>query len=526
MRTRDLVALSFSSMAKQKVRTLLTLAGVIVGTLTLALSLAVGRGVDHAVVGLFHRDAQLRKIHVNPNYETREDEVPADQREPRGTMSEEKRKRLRAALVRTWVPPRTRKPQVVLTASEVARLRALEHVERVEPGVRLNGKANFDGKALPVSAISISPTSHFLEKRLLAGRLFNEADRRAAIVHEYLLYRWGLASDRDADSAIGKTFTLEYRSEPFDAKVNLAGMLARPWMLNLEDRQIPVLESVFKKLAAIAPFLPISREERNLLIRVLGQDQGEKGDKPPPKPALVVENTFTIVGVIREHRDGDDSPGFGRAWELQNADILLPTEGAVEFYLRAPLNAEAGFEDASVTVDQEDEVKAVFERIKSTGYRPFSLLEHLATVRMNVMLVSMATAFVAIIALLVAALGITNTMVMSVLERTREIGIMMALGARPGNIRLIFLVEGIVLGLLGGLIGLGLAWLASFPGDRIAHSYMDPQTPTPVKDPLFLFPLWLLIGAPAVATLITTLGALYPSIRASRLDPVASLRHE
>jgi putative ABC transport system permease protein len=145
---------------------------------------------------------------------------------------------------------------------------------------------------------------------------------------------------------------------------------------------------------------------------------------------------------------------------------------------------------------------------------------------MNVLLVSMATALVAIVALTVAAIGITNTMIMSVLERTHEIGVMKALGARDRHIRLIFVVEGLFLGVLGSLIGLVLGWLASFPGDSFAKSIMQPQTPMPVKDSLFAFPPWLVVGVPALVCLITTLAALYPAHRAARVDPVTSLRHE
>ena len=82
--------------------------------------------------------------------------------------------------------------------------------------------------------------------------------------------------------------------------------------------------------------------------------------------------------------------------------------------------------------------------------------------------------------------------------------------------RLIFLIEGAVLGLAGGLFGLVLAFLASYPGDAIAKSIMEPQTQTPVKGSLFVYPLWLILGAPALAGLITTLAAVYPAHRAPR----------
>ena len=72
----DIVGLSFAALWQQKVRTILTITGVVIGTFALVLSLAVGRGVDAAIISLFHEDARLRKISVNVRYDTTPEEVP------------------------------------------------------------------------------------------------------------------------------------------------------------------------------------------------------------------------------------------------------------------------------------------------------------------------------------------------------------------------------------------------------------------------------------------------------------------
>jgi hypothetical protein len=74
----------------------------------------------------------------------------------------------------------------------------------------------------------------------------------------------------------------------------------------------------------------------------------------------------------------------------------------------------------------------------------------------------------------------------------------------------------------GSVAGLALGWLASFPGDSIAKSIMETQIRGPVKATLFLFPVWLVVGVPALVCVITTAAALVPAYRAARLDPVTS----
>jgi putative ABC transport system permease protein len=160
------------------------------------------------------------------------------------------------------------------------------------------------------------------------------------------------------------------------------------------------------------------------------------------------------------------------------------------------------------------------------GFDKFSLAGIIDTIRLNVRLITFAMSAVAVVALVVAAIGITNTMIMSVLERTHEIGIMKALGARDRHIRLIFVVEGALLGLLGSGIGLLFGWLASFPGDLIVRSIIEPQMRASVKGTMFLYSAWLVLGVPALVGLITTLAAWYPASRAARVDPVTSLRHD
>jgi putative ABC transport system permease protein len=126
----------------------------------------------------------------------------------------------------------------------------------------------------------------------------------------------------------------------------------------------------------------------------------------------------------------------------------------------------------------------------------------------------------------VAALGITNTMLMSVLERIHEIGVMKAVGARDAHVQQVFLVEGALVGLAGGLLGLLLSWAASFPGNAWVRATVERRLSVQLEGSLFVFPPWLLLGVPLFACLVTTLAAFYPARRAARVHPVQALRHE
>jgi putative ABC transport system permease protein len=203
--------------------------------------------------------------------------------------------------------------------------------------------------------------------------------------------------------------------------------------------------------------------------------------------------------------------------------ILSPAAGRA-LYFTVPGRAQAGMPRVRVRVDREQELRGVEEKIKEMGMETFSLADLLDQIRVNALLISIATTLIAGIALVVAALGITNTMLMSVLERTFEIGIMKATGARDGEVMGLFLMEGTLLGAVGSVVGLIGAWLVSFPGDRFAHYLIAAQTPMQLEGSVFVFRGWIILGIPLAVCLLTTLAAIYPARRAARIDPIEALR--
>jgi len=131
------------------------------------------------------------------------------------------------------------------------------------------------------------------------------------------------------------------------------------------------------------------------------------------------------------------------------------------------------------------------------------------------------------IALLVASLGIVNTMVMSVLERTKEIGIMKAVGARSRDIRSIFLTEASLIGLFGGAIGLIFGILGSKVVQAIVNNYMIEKSASSSGDSLsFYVPVYLSIGVVLFSILVAAVAGYFPAKRAAKLDPAEALREE
>jgi len=173
--------------------------------------------------------------------------------------------------------------------------------------------------------------------------------------------------------------------------------------------------------------------------------------------------------------------------------------------------------DAKFTQDVED-------RIRRLGYMVFSVNDALKGAKTAFIVLDIVLSLIGSIALAVSSLGIVNTMVMSILERTREIGIMKAIGASDNDVRRIFLIEASVIGLFGGLLGIALGWAVGQAINFGANVYIRSQGGT--TGTLFFLPLWLMAGSIAFSIAVSLMAGSYPASRAARLNPIQALRHD
>jgi putative ABC transport system permease protein len=514
VRLADILALALSSLWQQKVRTSLTTLGVVFGSLVLAASLSIGQGVQDTIGREARRSDLLRKITVRPPWRGTESDLPPEEVRVKGTMSDARRQRLRQALVEHKLLLRARRPRVALTQEKLRELAALEHVEAAVPVVWQNGFALFGQQAQAADVAAARPGDPSSRQRLLAGRFFEAPDEHAVVVSEFFLYRCGVADDAALGDVLGKKVRLEFRAVQREAGFGL--YLLKPDGGELSRDETAVLDKVRDQLPAALEKLDLSTAD----IEVL-----RKAVRPRPAPsATVYSEEFPIVGVVRlqteEERKGPWDP------LRVEADVLLPSGTATDLFFRIPGLDKQGVDQAVVIVDREEHVKGVFSEIKERGLDGYAALDFIERERFMYLMIFGGMTCVAAVALLVAALGIVNTMLMSVLERTRQIGIMKAVGAGNGHLQLIFLVEGALLGLLGGGLGLLLAWGASFPGDAWVRSMVSRDLKIELRESLFVFPVWLIVVVMLFAVVVTTLAAVYPARRAAGVDPVAALRHE
>jgi putative ABC transport system permease protein len=230
------------------------------------------------------------------------------------------------------------------------------------------------------------------------------------------------------------------------------------------------------------------------------------------------------VGVFRLKTE-EEQKGPWNPLET-DSEVVLACDAARDLFFRLPEHENQSLQETVLVADRQESVKGLLEVTQKMGLRGYGFLEHIERERMLYLMIFAGMTCVAAVAMIVAALGITNTMFMSVLERTKEIGIMKAVGASNAQMLSMFLIEGTLIGLAGGLAGLFLTWCASFPGDAWIRSMVFRELKVDLKESLFVFPIWLLIAVPFFSVLVTTLAALGPARRAANIDPVVALRHE
>ena len=186
-----------------------------------------------------------------------------------------------------------------------------------------------------------------------------------------------------------------------------------------------------------------------------------------------------------------------------------------------PLN-ELVYNSAEVFVDDRENVTQVQEQLAAMGYQVNSQMDFLESSRQQSNMVQAVLGGIGAVSLFVAAIGIANTMMMSIYERTKEIGVMKVLGCDMGNIRNMFLIESGFIGFMGGTIGVALSYGVS----AIVNRFVNMSQSMGLSGDLSRIPSWLSMAAIGFAVFVGMAAGFMPAVRAMKLSPLAAIRNE
>ena len=237
------------------------------------------------------------------------------------------------------------------------------------------------------------------------------------------------------------------------------------------------------------------------------------------------EQKLKIVGI--SDLDPDSMRGAARA------RVFLPLKLAQDLRVMQPsdvrdsmrgFSKQPSYSTVSVRVKNPKNVEAVEQAIKKLGFNTFSILDATRSLRQFFAVLDLFLGIFGSLALAVASIGIVNTLVMAILERRREIGIMKAIGASDSDVKKLFFAEAGAMGLLGGVVGVALGWAIGHVINLGTNIYLKRQALPP--ESFWSVPWWLVAAAIVFAFIVSLVSGLYPAARAARLDPVQALRYE
>jgi len=353
----------------------------------------------------------------------------------------------------------------------------LPHVVQVYPNIRFPTEIHFNGNPYPTMVAGI-PMSDRNDGSFdgMTGSFFSSPTADEAIVQIELARDLLPDASKNPDSLIGKDVTLRYA-------------------------------------------------ERQALPPAGGAASGAAAE---PGFSLVPHQlNLRIVGVVQtEPASGFAGPGQGR--------LLIPEQVAEQLSaaqtsdLRELLSGgtpgQKTYQSLTVRVASTSDVQHAEDEIKDMGFSAFSILDAARSLRLVFAVFDLLLGIFGSLALIVASLGIINTLVMAILERRREIGVLKALGAADSDIRGLFFAEAGVMGLLGGIFGVAFGWLIGRAINLGTNIWLARQS-LPATT-ISLVPWWMVGSAIAFAVVVSLAAGIYPASRAAKLNPIEALRYE
>ena len=467
MKLPDLTELALRNLRESILRNSLTTVGISVGVASLVAMVSLGTGLQQTFARRLEKSGLFDTIFVS------------SRREMRGMNREDERN--------GPTPGESR----VLDEAARAEIEHLPNVREAYPDIRFVTELRFDDKphltmisALPPSAQSNDSFDN------MQGHFFSSNDAAEVILQKSF-----------AEELLGQTPAL---GAPEPNVADLAAPLLGKQIIMRYAQRSPSSPNVSEPVPAAntpsdfggASYSVVSREQKLTIVGI--SDLDPESMRGPTRAKV-----FLPLGLA------------------ESLHVMLPTD------LREIASTGSGqtvYSSISVRVKDPSRIQPVEDAIKKMGFTTFSILDASRSLQQVFRVLYAFLGIFGSLALVVASIGIVNTLVMAILERRREIGIMKAIGASDRDVQLLFFAEAGAMGILGGIVGVVLGWAIGQVINFGTNLWLKSQSIPP--EHFWAVPWWLVVFAILFAFIVSLLSGLYPAGRAARLDPVQALRYE
>ena len=458
MSNLDLIKMSLGNLWRRKLRTLLTVLGVVIGTASIITTLSLGFGMKEQNKKLLAQMGPVDVIRVvsypiyDPETQTQKDAKPLDD-------------------------------------SAVNELEAIENVQATIPTLEVDG-ADLASKKYSNFAqiIGVDPEKYaLLNPEMQWGRFLESSDGEVAVFGGGLKRSWydrnargGRMNDmRDPDKTI-----VDLEKDPITMNIGAS------YDMDTEQRKYAKTHK----------------------IKVVGEFPEEDWETAY-NVYIPMDFALKLKKEIKRENDKQKAEGtdFGMGYRDRNST--------------------SKYSSIIVKVDNIKNMRDVNEKVKALGYNAQSNLQETDALNKNVESTQKILGGIGAVSLLVAAIGIANTMVMSIYERIKEIGIMKVIGANVSDIKKMFLTEAAFIGLFGGAMGIGVSYIASSiinylskKGNPDEMGGMMGGLPMMGEGKISIIPVWLVFVALLFATVVGIVSGYYPARKATKLSPLEAIR--
>ncbi len=527
MQRRDIAAMAFGNLWSRKLRTAMNLFGIVLGCVVLLMTLAGTRGVAQSFEAMIEGSEDARKFMLHQGWSPKA-KPPEEVLLVQGDMSEERRKRIQKHLEARWLEEFAEKS--LFNQEKLQQLREIPHVIEVVPQTHLPCQIKLS--STPASqepqseqrryATGISLIDSRLNSRVFIGQPLLPDDQNGILLSEFTAYQMGYKTDEELASLIGQAINISFllRGQIISSLVQQSN-----WMSDNPVDLTGTLQAI-EKLLENMDATPLTEAEQAQIRSVFKKAQTPSATDHPSatdnKDPQFETRQFEIRGIIRASTEDDPHSLLRKIYVSESPDVYLPHPVAIELQMSG--DDFRTFYGAIAAVDDVRNLKSVTQAVEELGFQSNSVLWFVQMLERDVGNARMAISALSLLILIIAAIGMSNTMVVSVLERTGEFGILKAIGARDRHLLSLMLFEGIITGVLGAtcaVVGsMAISQLVAF----FVRRQISQQLNFTFTDNIFAFTALEFVIVFAVAITTCALASLLPAWRAAKLDPVVAMR--